>query len=112
MDTIRSVINILQHFMAKIDLRDANLHVPILQSHRRFLRIAITYQGTTQHFQFIFLPFGISVAPRVFTKLVVVLAATLRLEGINVVPYLDNWFIHASSRQILNSHISRALELL
>lgn len=62
METIRSVINILQpqDVMAKTDLREAYLHMPILPSHRRFLRIA---------------------ASLVFTKLVVFLAAALRLKG-------------------------------
>lgn len=113
-DTIRSIINILQlqDFIAKIDRRDAYLHVPTLPSHRRFLRIAVSCQGTAQHFQFACLPSGISVAPRVFTKLIVVLTATLRLEGICVVPHLDDWFICASSKQNLTSHIETSLELL
>src|SRR4029434_6250772 len=49
-----------------IDLKDAYFHVPIHHRHRRYLRFA--FGGIA--YQFNALPFGLSLAPRVFTKCV------------------------------------------
>ncbi|XP_015263879.1 PREDICTED: BTB/POZ domain-containing protein KCTD19 [Gekko japonicus] len=51
-------------------------------------------------------------APRVFTKTMVVVAAFLRLKGISVYPYIDNWLIVASSEEILEANVSVTLSLL
>lgn len=81
--------------MTSIDLKEAYLHVPIRPSHRRFLRF--TYSN--RHFQYRAMPFGLSSAPRTFTKLLATVAAFLRLHPIRVVCYLDNILILSSTRE-------------
>ncbi len=53
-------------WFAAIDLKDAYFHVLILPRHRPFLRFA--FEGRA--YQYKALPFGLSLSPRVFTKVV------------------------------------------
>ncbi|XP_047663485.1 uncharacterized protein LOC113652359 [Tachysurus fulvidraco] len=77
-----------------IDLADAYFHIDIYPSHRKFLRFA--YRGTAYEFQTI--PFGLSLAPRVFTKCVEAALFPLRDKGIRILSYIDNYLICSSSR--------------
>ena len=84
----------LGSWMATIDLKDAYWHVPI---HRRFRNyLAFSVERTTYRFKA--MPFGLNIAPRIFTKIVGVLIRQLRLAGIQVFAYLDDWFIWAHSK--------------
>ncbi len=55
-----------QDCIVKVDLKDAYFHVPIAPHHRHFL--CFHFEGKT--FQFNVLPFGLSLGPRVFMKVV------------------------------------------
>src|SRR4029434_2079206 len=70
-----------------IDLKDAYFHIPIHHRHRKYLRFA--FGGIA--YQFNALPFGLSLTPRVFTKCVEAAIAPLRLRGLRVYNYLDDW---------------------
>ena len=93
METLRSVITSVQpgDWLTSIDLKDAYLHVPIHTSFRRYLRFS--FDGVC--YQFRVLPFGISTAPRVFTKLMLIPAQVVRASGVFSHPYLDDWLIRA-----------------
>jgi hypothetical protein len=73
-------------YLMKLDLKDAYYSVPIAEDHKKYLRFQ--YQGVTYEYQC--LPFGLSSAPRAFTKLLKPVVATLRSSGIRVVIYLDD----------------------
>lgn len=68
--------------MATLDLKEDYLHIPIYESHRKFLRITVYLDGSVSHLQFTPLPFGISSAPYIFTNVVSAVVAVLRLQGI------------------------------
>ncbi|KAJ8011012.1 hypothetical protein DPEC_G00053780 [Dallia pectoralis] len=53
----------------------------------------------SQAFQFQVLPFGLSLAPRIFTRVVSAALAPLQLRGIKILPYLDDWLICAPSQE-------------
>src|SRR4029434_8638212 len=72
-----------------IDLKDAYFHISIHHRHRRYLRFG---------FGGIAYPFGLSLAPRVFTKCVEAAVAPLRLRGLRVYNYLDDWLIASHSK--------------
>ncbi|KAJ1137758.1 hypothetical protein NDU88_004154 [Pleurodeles waltl] len=95
-------------WMVSVDLQDAYFHIPILKSHRKYLRFVVG----SQHYQFAVLPFGLTSAPRVFTKVMSVVAAELRRKGITVFPYLDDWLIKAKSPELVLHHLQSTTQLL
>ena len=62
-------------------------------------------------YQYRSLPFGLSTAPLVFTKMCQPLAETLHGNGITFHRYLDDWLIMASSSQLCSSNTLQVLEL-
>ncbi len=86
-------------WFAAIDLKDAYFHVSILPRHRPFLRFA--FEG--QAYQYKVLPFGLSLSPRVFTKVVEAALVPLREQGVRILNYLDDWLILAQSRRQLSA---------
>ncbi|KAJ1176911.1 hypothetical protein NDU88_002178 [Pleurodeles waltl] len=95
-------------WMVSVDLQDVCFHVPIIKSHRKYLRFVVG----TQHYQFAVLPFGLTSAPRVFTKVMAVVAAHLRRREVAVFPYLDDWLIKAKSPELVLSHLRMTTQLL
>ncbi|KAK3883152.1 hypothetical protein Pcinc_012511 [Petrolisthes cinctipes] len=73
-----------------------------------------TSQSTpgTETFQFTRLPFGLSLAPRVFTKLVRVVASRLAEAGVPTLMYLDDWLLHAPSKEQVANNVRVARGVL
>ncbi|KAI2660482.1 ORF V: Enzymatic polyprotein [Labeo rohita] len=84
-------------WFAAIDLKDAYFHVSILPRHRPFLRFA--FEGRA--YQYKVLPFGLSLSPRVFTKIAKAALSPLWQMGIRILNYLDDWLLIAHSRDLL-----------
>jgi hypothetical protein len=82
METMKSTLKSLsgKRWACTLDLADAYLHVPFAEKDRKYLRFFV---GETAY-QFRVLPFGLSPAPRVFTKL----GETLHKMGIHISMYL------------------------
>ncbi|CAM4700409.1 unnamed protein product [Lepidochelys kempii] len=74
-------------------LQDAYFHISIHPAHRRVLRFTIG----RDHFQYRVLPFGLSTAPRGFSKTLAVVIAHLHKYGITLFPYLDDCLIKGNS---------------
>ncbi len=99
MRTRRGIIKCIQpqDWFAAIDLKDAYFHVSILLRCRPFLWFA--FKGRA--WQYRVLPFGLSLSPRVFTKVVEGALTPLREVGVRILNYLDDWLILAQSREQL-----------
>ncbi|XDV46928.1 hypothetical protein PO909_016730 [Leuciscus waleckii] len=95
-------------WFVSIDLKDAYFQIQIASRHRRFLRFA--FEGQAYHYTV--LPFGLSPAPRTFTKCMDAALATLRMRGGQVLNYLDDWLILAQSRSVLIEHTTVLLDHL
>ena len=83
--------------MIKLDLKDAYLQIPIHQDHQHLLQ----FQWEEKTYQFMCLPFGLTSAPRVFTKVLRPPLGMLRQVGIRLVVYLDDILILHQSREEL-----------
>lgn len=72
-DTLIKVLNLVNknNWAISLDLKDAYLHIPMHQNHRKYLR----FQGKA--YQFKAMCFGQTQAPRVFTKNIASVAAYL-----------------------------------
>ena len=58
-----------------------------------------------EHFQFAILPFGLTSAPRVFMKVMAVVAAYLRRSGVPAFHYLKDWLLKVCSPQAVVTHL-------
>ncbi|XP_066986092.1 uncharacterized protein [Macrobrachium rosenbergii] len=74
-----------------IDLTDAYYHVPMARNVSPYLG----FRRGKQAYSFRVMPFGLNVAPRIFTKLGETVVQELRSQGIMLVAYLDDWLIWA-----------------
>lgn len=92
-DVLRSVT--ADDWFVSVDLKDAYFHVPIAVHHRKFLRFSFLNQA----YQFKVLPFGLSLAPRVFTRCVSAALSPLWLRGVCILPYLDDWLLCAPTER-------------
>ena len=91
----------------KLDLKDAYLQVPIHPDHHKFLQFQ--WEGKT--YQFKCLPFGLSVAPRVFTKLLKPVVGLLRQMGIRMIIYLDDILILHQCIALLETLVIQVCQL-
>ncbi len=100
--TLRQVVSQIrsEDWFVTIDLKDAYFHVSILPCHRKFLRFAFGGKA----YQYRVLPFGLALSPRTFTKVVDAVLAPLRLQGIRILNYIDNWLILAQSEMEAARH--------
>lgn len=97
MESLRTVLDALPipTWAVLIDLKDAYLHVPMWAEHRAFLR----FRYDQRTYEFLTLPFGLSTAPRVFTRLVKVVAGILRRRQVQIFVYLDDWLIVGETKE-------------
>ena len=97
METQRAIRKALTkgEWVTSIDLKDAYFHVPIKDQAKKFLRF--TVRETVYQFQA--LPFGLTTAPKEFTRVTAILASIVHRKGINLHLYLDDWLLRAKSYQ-------------
>ena len=110
METLASVLRcpIKHRWAASLDLKDAYLHVPISPCYQKWLRFQIDGQA----YKFVCLPFGLSTAPRVFTRVVKEVGAYLKRRGVNMCQYLDDWLVYADSRAETTHHIQLVIQVI
>ena len=87
---------------------DRRLSVPIHQESQEFLR----FISQNKAYQFKAMPFGLNVAPRVFTKLLKPVVAWLRGQGLRLIIYLDDILIMASCVELVKQHKQITIRLL
>ena len=97
MENIQMVLNLISpgDFMVSLDLKDAYFNIPVFSLHCKYLH----FIWKNQHYEFICLPFGYSLAPRVFAKVFKPIILYLRLHGLRIIIFLDDILLVASSKQ-------------
>ncbi|KAF7240922.1 Craniofacial development protein 2 [Varanus komodoensis] len=110
MTTLQNILPLLRRedWFTLMDLRDAYFHISIHQRHRRFLRFAVA----SEIYEFTVLTFGLATAPRVFTKCMAPVCTHLRLCGVQIYPYLNDWLLVSQTREGLCSSVNMACDLL
>ena len=90
METLQHILSHITPgcFMSVFDLEDAYLTVGIAGIHVRFLK----FKWRNQVYMYVVLPFGISSAPRKFTKLLKPILSFLRRQAIVILTYIDDGF--------------------
>lgn len=95
-------------FMATIDLKDAYHLIPISHSHRKYLRF--TFKGNI--FEYTCLPFGLSSAPLIFTKIMKPVLSYLRSRNFTSVLYLDDFLLLGNSYDKCCENVKNTIKIL
>ena len=96
--------------MMKLDLKDAYYTIPAHHKHRYRRYLQFIFQDKLYEFRC--LPFGLSSAPRGFTKMLKPVAALLRSQGVRVVFYLDDILLLHQSKDEQWKLFHQVLDLL
>ena len=105
--TLRELLK-TNDWMAKIDLKDAYFTIPMHPTHQPFLRFMVNQQ----HYQFTCLPFGLSCAPWVFTKVMKPISIFLRSMGVRMIVYIDDILVMGESPEQVKGHLEALTYLL
>lgn len=89
-------------WIAKLDLTDAYLTVPLHPNDSQFLQ----FRWMDTLYEYTCVAFGLASAPRVFTKLMKPLVAYFRGRGVRMVIYLDDILLIAETADSLDDHIT------
>ncbi|KAI2649105.1 Transposon Ty3-G Gag-Pol polyprotein [Labeo rohita] len=89
----------LDHSVMWLKFRMLTVSQVVLQI-RKFLRFAFRDKA----YQYWVLPFGLALSPRTFTKCVDAVLAPLRLRGIRILNYIDDWLILAQLEHMAVQH--------
>lgn len=95
-------------YLATLDLKDAYYMVPIKESDKKYL----CFHFDNKIFYFNVLPFGLSSAPYVFTKIMKPVVSYLRKLGYLSVVYLDDWAIIGNTKEDCYKNIQATRDLL
>lgn len=79
--------------MAKVDISNASLHIMLHPRVHNYFRF--TWKGKCYYFRA--MPFGLSSAPWIFTKIMKEVVAHLRAQGFHLAFYIDDIIILAAS---------------
>lgn len=101
-------------YMATIDLREAYLLVPISIRDRKYLRFQFKPRDSPNvlTYEFTAMPYGLSVAPWVFTKIMKEVMTFLRSKGHRSVVYLDDILCIGDSFEECADNVNDSLKML
>jgi hypothetical protein len=110
MESARSIQEAMKpdEWACSIDLTDAYFHIPVNKGFRKYLRFAVLGKA----YQYRALPFGLLIAPRVFTAVMLEVAKILRERGVVMHLYLDDWIFRHLDPQSLSGQVQMILTLL
>lgn len=95
-------------FFTSIDLKDAYHSIPIAQVHRKYLR----FRWRDKLLQYTCLPFGISSAPRVFTKTLKPVYSAIRSNGIRCGYFIDDSLVMNQCRGLCSKQTGQVMSVL
>lgn len=99
-------------FLFKFDLRKGYHHIDIFPDHQTFLGFSWVRERIEVFYVFTVLPFGLSTAPAVFTKVLRPLISNWHEKGIKIAVYLDDGFGFASTYEKTIEHSKTTENLL
>ena len=108
--TMRDIRLLLpQHFWTvALDLTDGYWHIAVTPRKRPFLG----FRYRDQNWRFRAMPFGLNVAPRIFTKLMAHAVKLMAEAGVWCLPYLDDLLIVSPTQEDCLAHREKAIGIL
>ena len=77
-------------YLFKFDLKNGYHHIDIFEPHQKFLGFSWIFKGNIKFFVFTVLPFGLTSAPFILTKVVRPLVKYWRLNSVKITCFLDD----------------------
>jgi len=110
MEGLRTVADLLRKdwWMCKVDLADAFHHISLHPQHQRYFR----FRWQSKMYQWVVMPFGYRDAPRIFTKMMGVIAKEARARGLCLVVYMDDVLLMAPTKEAMEKARDVFLQLL
>lgn len=108
-EDINTVIEYVQphDLLITLDIKNGFHHIPVALDHQQYL--GISYQG--RYFVWQVLPFGLSASPYFFCKTVRPVVKYLRMRGVRIASYVDDFMLLAE-KQCIQSHKDLFLDTL
>ena len=100
---ISSLCALTKCLRTNLVLDDCPRDIEILPEHRNYLGFAWHCDGRTKYFVFNILPFGLSTAGHIFTKLLRGPVRYLRSQGVNIITFLDDGIAGGNSYDVAQS---------
>ena len=94
-------------FMAKVDLKDTYLTVPVAVK----FHCLLTFQSDKEFLRFQNLPFGLCTAPYVFSNITNLAVQFLPQAGIHIIIYIDDMLLVSPTESSLAQDLSTVLWL-
>ena len=85
--------------MFHFDFRSGYHHIDIFEEHQIYLGFSWTKSGVTSYYSFVVLPFGLSTAGYIFTKVCRVLVKNWRANGVKIAIFIDDGIGAAGSQE-------------
>lgn len=110
MENIETVLNSIKRnsYFVNLDLQNAYFSLSIHKSYRKYLK----FEWRHKLYQFNCLCFGISSAPRVFSKLMKVIFAHIRRMGISAFYYIDDSLTEADSSYLCTNQSQTLMTMM
>ncbi len=110
METFEYALTLIRKscYLASVDLKDAYLTVPIAPEHQKYLR----FRWRNNLWQFTCLCFGLSSAPRIFTKIMKPATGMLRSKGHISSNYLDDSLLIGDSEDECSRNVHDRCHLM
>ena len=86
------------------DIKSGYHHIEIFESDQEFLGYSWVLEGVTKYFKFTVLPFGLSLGPYIFSKVMRPLVRYWRSKALSIVVYLDDGISAAQSFSKCEEH--------
>ena len=97
-----------QDFCCSVDLSSAYWHIPLSKKVKQWFRFE--WEGQTYEFEV--LPFGVSVAPWIFWRILKPWASSLRAQGVRLTVYLDDILVLGASKEECVCHTQMVTDSL
>ena len=110
MESLNTAMHLISKncYFASVDLCDAYYIVPVASEHRKYLR----FTWKQQMYEFTCLPNGLACAPRLFTKLMKPVFATLRSASFISVAYIDDSLLISDTAEHCSKNVNETINLL
>lgn len=110
MENIETVLSNLKRnsYFINLDLKNAYFTVAIHKAYKKYLK----FEWRGKLYEFNCLCFGISCAPRVFTKLMKVVFAHIRRKGISAFYYIDDSLVEADSPSLCSYQARQLMNMM